>query len=1070
MRRTRLPHPAVTLLAALALFAAGAHAPAAPPEVPPAAKPSAGIQSILDEAGRLQQARKLPEALEASARALTAAREAKDAAGEAGAQRLRALLYQELQQTEEARAAWAAAAAAWEQAKDGPRRVEALAAQALLLIGDKPEEGRKLLGEAVAVAQAETRRPLAAAEFLDRFAGECYHQRRLVEARILWQAVLTIQQKKAPGSRTVAKTLHNLGKVTRARRDWGGARQYFEQALKIREDQAPNSLLVMHTLEDVANAVQRQGDPAGARKYFERALKIQEKQGPGSRALAKALHSLGVIAYSQGDLAGAREYFERALRIRKEQARDSVPLAQTLNSLGSVAASQGDLAGAKVYFEQALEILNKRAVEYLDLASSLNGLGNVARRRGDWTGAKTCFERALQIQQERAPDSLAVARTLNNLGVLADEQGDPARATEYLERALTIQEKLTPGSLAVAETLHHLGTVARRQGDHERAKTRYEQSLAIREKLAPGSLAVAQSLNSLGWMAYGRGDLVEAEKLAQQTWSVVQAQARAVTGDEARQAFGASTLGYAATLVRYQVAREKLSEAFATLEEGRAQALQQLLLERKADLRGVDPKTWAGYQLAVVAQGQAEQALAETSLNEARARQALAQAQQTTPKPDTLERLQAGVEAAAGRFQEAHSRYTEARLKTEELWRQVRKSAPGIFPQPVTLAEATAMLPPDTLFVAFSVGEAQTHLFLLPSGAGSTAALQVWSLPIGEAEVDKQVKEFAGAVAARDLDLATAGRALFARLFPPEARPAILAAKRLLLSPDGPLWGLPFAALVIAREGAPRYLGLEKPLTYIQSLTLFAQFRSGKRLLNNGSKPTVLAVGIASAGSVASMAPGERPFLYPHGGAADPLPWAPKEAAGVSVLYGDKPLTDAAATEAAVRQRLREADVVHMATHGYLHPYRGMSSCILLTAPKAQPAKVDSANDGGLMAWEIRDQLKLRAELVVLSACETGRGDIVRGEGMVGLTRALQYAGARSIVASQWPVADASTKALMVTFHRKLRQGLAKDEALRQAMLAVRQDPETAHLYYWAPFFLTGDPENPNLGVNTARE
>src|SRR5207249_3796589 len=112
---------------------------------------------------------------------------------------------------------------------------------------------------------------------------------------------------------------------------------------------------------------------------------------------------------------------------------------------------------------------------------------------------------------------------------------------------------------------------------------------------------------------------------------------------------------------------------------------------------------------------------------------------------------------------------------------------------------------------------------------------------------------------------------------------------------------------------------------------------------------------------------------------------------------------------------------------------------------------------GALQAWEIMN-LNLRAELVVLSACETARGENVRSDGIVGLTRALQIAGARSVVTSQWKVADASTARLMVAFHRNLRQGLAKDEALRRAMLLVQQDPKTAHPYFWAPFILTGDP------------
>src|SRR5207248_4858503 len=169
------------------------------------------------------------------------------------------------------------------------------------------------------------------------------------------------------------------------------------------------------------------------------------------------------------------------------------------------------------------------------------------------------------------------------------------------------------------------------------------------------------------------------------------------------------------------------------------------------------------------------------------------------------------------------------------------------------------------------------------------------------------------------------------------------------------------------------------------------------------------------------------------------------------------------ATEAALRQRIEKADVIHLATHGFLNPVRAMSSGVLLTVPEREPEAGQTNDDGALQAWEIYSQLHLKAELVVLSACETGRGENVAGEGIVGMTRALQYAGARSVVASQWKVADESTATLMVAFHRKLRRGLAKDEALRQAMATVRQQPRTALPYFWAPFVLVGDPENHGL-------
>ena len=193
------------------------------------------------------------------------------------------------------------------------------------------------------------------------------------------------------------------------------------------------------------------------------------------------------------------------------------------------------------------------------------------------------------------------------------------------------------------------------------------------------------------------------------------------------------------------------------------------------------------------------------------------------------------------------------------------------------------------------------------------------------------------------------------------------------------------------------------------------------------------------------------------------MPESQREAVAVAELYGGEWLTEAQATEAALRQRLGRADVIHLATHGYFYPARAMSSGLLLTAPAVEPAVGETANDGFLQAWEIHSQLQLQAELVVLSACETGRGQTVRGEGLIGLVRAWQYAGARSVVASQWRVTDRSTRKLMVAFHQSLRQGLAKDEALRRAMAQVRQNKTTAHPYHWAAFVLFGDPQNSNL-------
>jgi CHAT domain-containing protein len=146
-----------------------------------------------------------------------------------------------------------------------------------------------------------------------------------------------------------------------------------------------------------------------------------------------------------------------------------------------------------------------------------------------------------------------------------------------------------------------------------------------------------------------------------------------------------------------------------------------------------------------------------------------------------------------------------------------------------------------------------------------------------------------------------------------------------------------------------------------------------------------------------------------------------------------------------------KADILHFATHGFANADFPLTSGILLSPNKATDF------DGALQGWEILTGPKLKARLVVLSACETARGQTQRNEGVVGLTRAFQIMGAESLVASVWKVADDSTAKLLVSFHKHLKEGKDKATALQLAMLEIASNPETSSPYFWAPFLLLGD-------------
>src|SRR3989442_7548839 len=442
---------------------------------------------------------------------------------------------------------------------------------------------------------------------------------------------------------------------------------------------------------------------------------------------------------------------------------------------------------------------------------------------------------------------------------------------------------------------------------------------------------------------------------------------------------------------------------------------------------------------------------------------------------------------------------------------------PGLEPRAFTFEQARRALPAGSVFVAWLVGEDESSVFVIP--ADPKRPVEARKIALGEAQLVEKVRILrdrigAGAKlrgigglaeagtpagsreptgsrqpAAADSALLTSSHELFEALFPPETRLAIEKAQRIILSPDGPLWELPFAALATKASGKPGWLGLDKPLSYTPSLTLLAlererarpEAQGGREVLVVGdpvfvrpAKPEpvgapALAPASVAGGSTAApaaVAPantlplatlrGERSYLVSGGSLPPRLPASAEEARRIAALYGTQALLGEAATEAAVRRRISSAPVVHLATHGYFHPRLAMSSGLLLAPSAVEPSTGGTDDDGALQAWEFGRTLPLSAQLVVLSACETGRGEKVRGEGLVGLTRALQGAGARSVVATHWKVADESTASLMVSFHEKLRKGLAKDEALRGAMAETRAEPGTGQPFSRAAVFPAG--------------
>ncbi len=465
------------------------------------------------------------------------------------------------------------------------------------------------------------------------------------------------------------------------------------------------------------------------------------------------------------------------------------------------------------------------------------------------------------------------------------------------------------------------------------------------------------------------------------------------------------------------------------------------------------------------------------------------------PQPDTA------------RLADLNDRRDKGRLALEAFQSRLYAAHPELTirrgeAKPVTLEEARLLVPnAQSALLEFVVGKENTYLFVLTAGGASGSGapvLTTYSIPIKLQDLARRVAEFRERVSDPHRSVRESARALYDLLLKP-AQAALAGKTTLVIVPDGPLWELPFQAL---QSKENHFLLEDRTISYAPSLTALREMRRVRDARNRGAvltrrpplhlaaravslvpgaqverrpggegnqpagsfgpAPTLLALGNPALGQETRT----RARFTRRGARLAPLPEAEREVQALGRLYGtarSRVYTGPRATEARAKAEAGRAPILHFATHGLLNGASPMYSHVLLAQGRGA-ANPGAANEDGLLeAWEILD-LDLKADLVVLSACDTARGRFGAGEGVIGLSWALFVAGCPAAVVSQWEVDSASTTQLMVGFHRRLRArsagrgGSASTAgALRQAALSVMRTPQYRHPFYWAGFVLVGD-------------
>lgn len=899
----------------------------------------------------------------------------------------------------------------------------------------------------------------------------------LDQAEDYFGRALAIRKNLASGSLGVASSLNDLGNVEKDRGDLAKAEEYDRQALEIGQKLAPAGFDVATSLNNLGNVADF-GDLDKAEGYYRQALEIRQKLAPASFDVAASVNNLGLVAWQRGDLAKAELYFRQGLAIREKLAPGSLDVAASLCNLGNVADDRGDLAKAEGYLHQALAIYEKFAPSSLDVATILNNLGEVASHRGGLDKAEEHFHQALAIYEKLAPGSLDVAMSLSNLGEVARDRGDLAKAEKFFQQSLVIDEKLDPDNLDVAAILNNLAEVERERGNLVKAEEYYRQALEIRKKLAPESTDYAESLAALAGIMRDRQQ-GEAVQLYARSIDVLESQLAHLGGSsDIRAGFRAKHADYYSAYADLLLTQNQPELAFQVLERSRARTLLETLAEAHVGIRqGADPSLL-----------ERERTLQVTLTTRSNRKINLLEGKHTEEQ----------VAVATKEIDELLSQY-------QEVEGQIRTSSPTYAaltqPQPLSATEVQQqLLDTDTVLLEYALGERRSFVFVL-----TPTSLDSYELPKRseiednahhvydvltsrnrwiEGETSTQRKE---RVAKGEAEYRKASAALSHLILGPIA--TRLEGKRLLIVADGALQYVPFAVLPVPAGDTSKQvvpLVAEHEIVNLPSASVLALLRrqaNSRRAalkevavladpvfdkddsrIRTASKskqaivPTSQNEIIPSFPEQLTRSLGDVGFGTRQAGAALPrLAFSRQEADAIMAMTdpgkGLEALDFKASRETALSKDLGQYRIVHFATHGLLNNEHPELSGLVLSLVDQEGKSRD-----GFLDLEDVYNLTLPADLVVLSACETGLGKQITGEGLVGLTRGFMYAGATRVVASLWKVDDVATADLMGRFYRgMLKENLRPAAALRQAQMEMQKQKRWTDPYYWAAFTIQGE-------------
>ncbi len=888
----------------------------------------------------------------------------------------------------------------------------------------------------------------------------------------------------------VGVSLNNLAMLLQAKGDLAGAEALLRDAVDIiKESFGDDDLVVAALTNNLGMLLYYQGDYGGAEPLYRRALATRRALlPPDHQDVATTLNNIAVLLYARCDYAAAEPVLREATAIwRRVLGEDHPHVALSLDNLGALLNAQGEYAEAEALHREALaSYRGTLGDDHPDVARALNNLAHVLENQGDYEGAEPLFREALEIGRNvYGEEHASTALSMNSLAHLLQTKGDYEAAEPlYLEALAARRRLLGDNHLDVAVSLSNLASLLETEERYDDAQPLYEEALGIRlDLLGDQNAAVAHNLSSLGQLLLLRGDPAAAEPILADAAEIHDA-ACLLAGEGLKRATIALRLRPPATaLASARLAQGKTDEAWPAAEKALARALADLLMT--AEQRALSAAEVAREDSLKEALGALESELA---------------AYRAAVATDTTGEAAAMVEATR-----------QGLLGVEAAWSAFRREIAAKYPvtegQAFPLSRVQEALPANAALIGWidvkaGGGTFDSWLYAIRS-EGRVAWARCGSGSSGRYSPFRESQNYREQLAtprSSPVGVSRDGRGMWTNRIGP-IEDVIADADELVVIPSGAMLGMPVETFV---DGEGTLLGDRFAVSYAPSATIYAWLEervasggSGAGMLLLGDPPfTTAHLDAMRDEEVGGAEPASRGGGVRSGatldesvGALAALPRLPGSRAEVALLSDLAPestvllgpdASEQALVELAHSGALAGFGTIHLATHALVDDEQPERSALVLSQvglPDPLEAAISGERiyDGLLTAKEIVREWRMNADLVTLSACETGLGKEIVGEGYIGFAHAFLQAGTRSLLVSLWKVEDRATSLLMRRFYEN-RAGAYEDEregrsgepmtkaaALREAKRWLRgytdeqgQEPY-GHPYYWSAFILIGE-------------